>query len=584
MKRSRLFLFLFTLFGIISCNKCSKNKLKTIDLVGNAELVNKEVNKLLKERLETRSTTKPIVILQDTLVASTLLQEFYLQNKYTVTWTDKGKLKKQTEAMLSVIKNADKYGLIPEDYHYSKITRLIRLEYDSTVRKFDAVKLLEADLFLTDAYFKFIVHAGSGRFNSDSLTLEWHPEKLDTNLVSVVNYALRKNKIKEVINSFEPKNIPYQKLKQALDDYKWEFKDSHWDSLRSRESDSTTFTFRLKRRLIASHDYFEEFEGDDSVKLYKSVKNFQCKHNLVEDGKIGKLTFKELQQTKEDVIHQIEMNLERWRWNTPPKEKRYVWVNIPKFEMMVMEEDSVVMRSRVIVGQPTKQTPLLKSTITNFLIYPYWTVPYSIATKELLPILKRDTRYLRKKNFEVLDRNNYLVNPDSINWKRYSKNYFPWKLRQKIGDENSLGILKFNFNNKYGVYMHDTDNHRLFGRESRAMSHGCVRLEKFIDFASFLIREDSVKYPIDSLQTDLLKEEQKYVYVRKPIAIYIKYFTVEVDEYDEIHFFYDIYRKDEKMLKALYPLNDLSPKSKNISEKKVIKEPTGNDQTKVLAR
>jgi murein L,D-transpeptidase YcbB/YkuD len=120
---------------------------------------------------------------------------------------------------------------------------------------------------------------------------------------------------------------------------------------------------------------------------------------------------------------------------------------------------------------------------------------------------------LRRKNFDVLDGNNNVVDASKIKWKKYSKTYFPWKLRQRIGDDNSLGILKFNFNNKHGVYMHDTDNRKLFGREMRAMSHGCVRLEKFIDFAGFLIRDDSIKYPIDSLKSDLLKEQQKYVYM-----------------------------------------------------------------------
>ena len=219
--------------------------------------------------------------------------------------------------------------------------------------------------------------------------------------------------------------------------------------------------------------------------------------------------------------------------------------------MKVIEQDTLVMRSRVIVGQPEKQTPILKSTIRYFLIYPYWTVPFSIATKEILPILKRDTSYLRRKNFDVLNGINQKVDPSTINWKKYTKTYFPWKLRQGIGEDNSLGVLKFNFENKYGVYMHDTDNHRLFGREMRAMSHGCCRLEKFMDFTKFLIRDDSIRYPLDSLKLDLLKEQQKYVYIRHPIAIYINYFTVEVDNYNEIHYFLDVYKRDEKMLKSL---------------------------------
>ncbi|MCW3105489.1 MAG: ErfK/YbiS/YcfS/YnhG family protein [Bacteroidetes bacterium] len=549
MKAYRLYLLLFASLCITACNKCS-DKQKPAVLVVKPEMVDEEVNKLLNEKLGDYDTSKVIVISGDTLIAARLVADFYTQNEFKVTWTDKGELTKQGTTLFSILEHADDYGLLREDYHFDRINVLVKTARDSSSKKFDAVKLCEADLFLTDAFFKFTVHAATGRFNADSLTTEWHPEKLDTNLTVILQNALKQNKLRAAIESLEPKNEQYRRLKLALKNYKEEFKGVEWDSLASRESDSTTFNERLKQRLIASHDYSDAYSGNDSMRLMKSLKDFQCKHNLVEDGKIGKLTFKALQQTKADVIRQIEMNLERWRWTDMPKEEQYVWVNIPKFEMHVMEEDTMVMRSRVIVGAPKTRTPLLKSTIRYFIIYPYWTVPFSIITKEILPQLKRDTSYLRRKNFEVLDRNGYVIDT-MINWKKYSKNYFPFKIRQRIGDENSLGILKFNFNNKYGVYMHDTDNRRLFARENRALSHGCVRLEKFFDFAKFLVREDSVKYPVDSLRADLSREQQKQVNLRRPIAIYINYYTVEVDEHMEIHFFNDIYAKDEKMLKAL---------------------------------
>jgi murein L,D-transpeptidase YcbB/YkuD len=190
--------------------------------------------------------------------------------------------------------------------------------------------------------------------------------------------------------------------------------------------------------------------------------------------------------------------------------------------------------------------------ITNFLIYPYWNVPFKIATEELLPILKRDTSYVRRKNFDVLNEFNQVVDYTVIDWSLYNDTIFPWRLRQRMGDDNSLGILKFNFKNKYGVYLHDTDNRRLFNKEMRALSHGCIRLEKFIYLADFLIRDDSVRYPPDSLKYDLLQEKQKYIYLRKPIAIYTNYFTAEVDEWGNLFLFNDIYGYDKKMLTALY--------------------------------
>lgn len=537
---------------LVACNKCSTEKPTPIVLLEIPEKINEEVDKLIENKLSHIDTSDIIVIDKDSLIASKFIIETFKNNHYKHLWTDTANLIPQADSLLSVIKNADEQGLLPADYHYYKLDNLIKTKKDSVTKKYDAVKVYAINLYLTDAFFKFIVHLNKGRLNVDSLTAEWNPQKIDTNLVQVFEESFGANKIKEVINSFEPQNKQYQLLKQALKNFKLEFKNSNWDSLATRESDSLTFKERLKNRLIASHDYFDEFSGNDSIKLMKSIKNFQCKHFLTEDGKVGKLTFKALQRTKEDYIRDIELNMERWRLYNPPKEKRYVWVNIPKFEMRVMEDDTLVMKSRVITGAPKTQTPLLKSSIGYFIIYPYWTVPFSIIVKETLPILKRDTSYLRRKNFEVLDANNQVLDATKINWKKYSKNYFPFKIRQRIGNENSLGILKFNFNNKYGVYMHDTDSRKLFAREMRALSHGCVRLEKFVDFARFLIREDTLKYPYDSLMADLAKPKQKYVFVKKPPAIYIHYFTAEVDENNALYFFIDVYGRDEKMRKVLY--------------------------------
>lgn len=556
--RTYVFLSLIVVaLAIFSCNKPRERKPKPIVFVIRPELVNEKVIGLITNTL-INDTSELIEIADDTLFATRFVLDYYKQNNYNVCWMDKGKLCKQGFTFLNMINKAGEYGLIPSDYHVGKIDSLIKTRRDPVTQLFDAVKIAEVDLLLTDAFFTFAVHLNKGRLNRDSLTREWlssdfsfsRGKILDTNLVGLLDSAIKYNMIRPLLDSLEPKNIHYQKLKLALKDFKLEFKDSNWDSLPSPEADSL-FKEHLKQRLIASHDYFEEVEGNDSIKLLKAVKNFQCRHHLTEDGKIGKLTFKALQRTKQDYIQQIEMNMERWRWYSEPNDKQFVWVNIPKYEMQVIEGDTLVMKSRVIVGTPKNPTPILKSTIRYFLIYPYWNVPLSIATKEILPILKRDTSYLRRNNFEVLDRYNTIVTTP-INWKKYTKDYFPWKLRQRTGEDNSLGILKFNFYNKYGVYMHDTDNRRLFNREMRALSHGCVRLEKFVEFAKFLIRDDSLNYPLDSLMFDLWQENQKYVYIKHPTPIYINYFTAEVDENSSLFYYIDIYNRDEKMLKSLY--------------------------------
>lgn len=554
MNRFHITLFSLAILLFSSCDKpTAPKKSKPVVLVEKPELVNENVAKIIAGTLSTFPATQTLVLADDSLFATSFLLESYKDKRYMAIWTNKGKLTIQGDSLLQMIRMAPLDGLISSDYHLEKIDSL--LKRDKTNHTFNASRLSEADLLLTDAFFTYAVHLRTGRLNRDSLTREWHPQRVDTNLVFLLNRALRHNTISRTIHSLEPKNQQYQGLKLSLRQFLNEFNESDWDSLRSRNSDSVTFNARLKARLIASHDFViaaDDSLTSDSLLLIRAIKNFQCSNYLTPDGKIGKLTFKALQRTKADYILQIELNMERCRWGSFPKEPRYVWVNIPKYEMKVIEDDTLVMKSRVIVGSPTKNTPVLKSRIGNFLIYPYWNVPYKIATEELLPILKRDTSYLRKNNFEVLNGFNQVVDPKYVIWKKYNEKFFPWRLRQKTGDENSLGVLKFNFYNKYGVYMHDTDNHRLFNREMRAMSHGCVRLEKFLDFAKYLIREDSLTYPVDSLLVDLDMQKQKYVYIRQPIPVYIDYYTAEVNEYGELFFFIDVYGKDEKMKKALF--------------------------------
>ncbi len=551
LKHHHFFLLLFSAICIISCNKCSQGKARPIVLVTEPEHVNEEVAKLIETQLNDFDTLKVSVIADANLYAIKQVIEFYKKNNFNPIWTDKGKHLRQSDSLIDLIKNSADYGLISNDYHLGQILKLITSEKDSVTKKYDAVKISEVDILLTDALITLAVHVHKGRLNPESFKREWKGEKLDTNIVDVLNDAVKRNAIRTSIDSLEPAGKQYKALKRGLAKFKMEFKDSNWDGLLKSGMDTLTFNERLKQRLIAGHNYFKDPKISDLSNLEKAIKNFQFQHNLTDDGKIGSLTYKALQQTKQDCIWQIEMNMERWRYYDAPNENKFVWINIPKYEMKVIEQDTLVMRSRVIVGNPKMPTPLLKSTIRYFIIYPYWTVPYSIVTKEILPKLKRDTSYLNREHFDVLDRNNKLVDT-LVNWNRYKVNFFPFTLRQRIGEDNSLGILKFNFNNKYGVYLHDTNNHKLFSKDLRALSHGCIRLEKSVDFAEYLIRDDSLKYTVDQLQIDLSKPVQKYIYLKRPIPIYVNYFTIEADENNKLFYFMDVYMRDEKMLKELY--------------------------------
>jgi murein L,D-transpeptidase YcbB/YkuD len=229
---------------------------------------------------------------------------------------------------------------------------------------------------------------------------------------------------------------------------------------------------------------------------------------------------------------------------------RYVWVNLPAFRMQLIDSGQVMMESRVIVGQPKTRSPVLTSSIYNLVTMPQWTVPYSIIFNEMLPKIQKSTEYLRKENLMVVDRYDSIIPPDSIDWTKLNKKYFPYLLKQRQGDDNSLGVIKFNFQNKYDVYLHDTNARSLFSRQNRAMSHGCIRVQKWDSLARVLASTDSIRHHPDSIAQWIKRGEKRSVTLRNKTPIYIRYFTTDADE-GNIRFYEDIY-SDDKLLRDRY--------------------------------
>jgi murein L,D-transpeptidase YcbB/YkuD len=218
--------------------------------------------------------------------------------------------------------------------------------------------------------------------------------------------------------------------------------------------------------------------------------------------------------------------------------------------LRVIDTDTLVMDSRVIVGQPKTRTPLLTSNVSNFIIYPQWTVPYSIIFKEMLPKIQKNVAYLDKENLMVVDKNDSILDPHTIDWSRFNKKYFPYQLKQRQGDDNSLGVLKFNFANKYSVYLHDTNARWLFSNSSRALSHGCVRVKEFLKLADFLVRDDTLRYHPDTLKSWINRQEKHVVSGFHRVPIFIRYFSCE-GKNGKLKIYDDIYAED-RILRERY--------------------------------
>lgn len=564
--------FSYVILLLLLASSCSTEKPaeeKKV-VVKKVQDLNKIVSEQLEGILEENKNRKVLVLHKDTLLSFQFFRSLYA-GKNIELFSTRGKLNALGDTLLRIIKEARWYGLIPNDYHYTKIDSLKNNFYDKKDSTYDAYALAKADLLLCDAYFKMGAHLNKGRFYPDSLLLEWNPNKLDSNWAQTLAEGLQNKNLRAALELLEPKHEGYVLLKQEFRKYLKETENMKWDSVSFYNvTDTVKLYADLKVRLINTGDFDSTIKYStrrikvpitqhikDSCILAEAIKKFQTRMNLEPDGKLGKQTRRALAHDKEADIRQMEMALERWRWEPKEYPKKYFWVNIPSCDLHVYEwdkkqkKDTLVLFSNVVVGKPENQTPVLKSKINYLIIYPYWKVPFSIAWKEILPAVQADTSYLRRKGFEVIGAHGVPVDPRKIKWKKYNKENLPYSFRQVIGEDNSLGILKFNFNSRHGVYMHDTNSKKYFKTFYRWQSHGCIRLEQYYEAARFILREDTLKIPYDTLDRWLATPEQRKINLRKTMPIYVKYYSTVADSLG-LHRYIDVYKKDDEMARMLY--------------------------------
>lgn len=548
-----LFLSIAGVALLMSCGQEVTSNGETLVSVDDPEEVMQRVDEQVIAIIEKADTGKTWYIGGDSVTAGAEVLAFYKTTGNKSGWVDHRGLNANGDSMFAVIKDAESFGLIPRDYHVPLIDSLISTSYDSVEQSANVNKLAEADVLITDAFFAMIVHASVGRLENDSSkSRTWKIADMDTNLVTVLLQSRKNSQFRKTVEAFEPQRREYQAVKKFMNAYRAKMPLFNWEHLPDRKTDSIGFFNAIKDRLVQLGDWDTTLPGGDSLQRAAALKNFQERYHLEQDGKIGRNTLLALNMTPEDWYRQIAMNLERWRWEPEKFEKRHMIVNLPAYKMTVWEEDTIVMESRIVCGAVKTQTPELDSKVYQIVLYPYWNVPYSIAWKEILPHVKRDSSYLRKNRYEVLDRNKQVVDPNTINWKKYGKGNLPYQFRQKTGDDNALGVMKFEFHNPYAVYMHDTNAKRYFRTETRAYSHGCMRLEKYMDLAHFLLRDDSVKYPRDTFDVWVKQDTQRKINLRKPLPIHVRYFTCEVDTFGNVELHTDVYLRDERMVKVLY--------------------------------
>ena len=331
-----------------------------------------------------------------------------------------------------------------------------------------------------------------------------------------------------------------------------------------------------------------------TAELASLIKKLQEKYSLTPDGIMGYKTYKVINASPKDNINQVKANMERQRWFTRPNEGAYVYINLPVYEVAMHWEDSVK-TMRVCIGKnlpdnydalvkeytdsgwlyklpKNLETPQIASKITYMVINPTWTIPYSIIRNEMWWRLVRDPAYLSREGYKVF-RGKTEVNGDTIQWSKVNRNRIPYQIVQNPGPKNSLGTVKYMFNNPFSIYLHDTPSKSAFNKTQRAVSHGCVRLQDPILFGEYLT-QNSKEYdaddfrimmgypprdperlkdydPTDSTAAIQKLEETTIVRLEKPMPLYLDYRTVYYDREWKLHFCYDIYDQNKLILQAM---------------------------------
>ncbi|CNJ97885.1 L%2CD-transpeptidase YcbB [Yersinia aldovae] len=279
--------------------------------------------------------------------------------------------------------------------------------------------------------------------------------------------------------------------------------------------------------------------------LVAAVKRFQQWQGLTDDGVIGVRTREWLNVSPQTRATLLALNIQRLRI-LPGHVDNGIMVNIPNYSLNYYKNGTQVLSSRVIVGRPSRKTPLMSSALNNVVVNPPWNVPTSLVRQDIVPKARYDSGYFQRHGYTVLSgwsNDAQVVDPSMIDWSMISPNNFPYRLRQAPGSSNSLGRFKFNMPSSDAIYLHDTPNHGLFQKDIRALSSGCVRVNKASDLANMLLQDAGWN---DARVSSTLKQgDTTYVNIRQRIPVQLYYLTAWVAEDGKPQFRTDIYNYDK---------------------------------------
>jgi murein L,D-transpeptidase YcbB/YkuD len=546
-----LFAGTYLLFISSGCNEVEKKAPPPDVVIVQPENTEEKISETIKEYWNYAQQNQGKLSDTVQLYSINLTGKVYEGNNFQTAWSNKLSWLPIADSLFYLVEHAKEYGLFPSDYHFKSLQHIRTVIAEDSISRKNAALWSKADLLFSDAYFTMAQHLKFGRLKRDSITLRTDSVATADYYLQQFQQAVSNRSVISSLNQLEPQYNGYQQLKMGIRSFLDSASFKPYTYLVYPSKDSLGFVKLLQQRLMEGGFLTSELPIGDTSAFRAAITAYQKSKGLKATGRYSETLVRSLNNTDWEKFKRIAINLDRYKQLPDTLPSTHIWVNLPSYTFKLIDGDTLSIQSKVIVGNPKTRTPVLNSEVVNFITYPQWTVPYSIIFKEMLPKIQKDTQYLVKENLMVVDKNDSVLSPSSIDWSKLNRKYFPYLLKQRQGDDNSLGVIKFNFRNKYAVYLHDTNARWMFSKSARALSHGCVRLQQWEKLSRFLVRNDTLRYPTDTLKAWIARQEKHQVTGFPKVPIYIRYVTCEGID-GKVKFYDDIYGDDRALAEKYF--------------------------------
>lgn len=510
----------------------------------------------MRARVESAVASGSLHCRGEMICGLSLLPSFYARRDFAPAWSDARGPLPAARALVAFLEEVEEDGLDPQAYRLGLLRELLRL-MEAGGPPPEAGLVTDLDFLLTDAFLLLASHLRAGRVNPATLHGEWVVGiEHAGDFLPALEQAIETGEVATRLAAFRPPHPEYARLRAALSRYRGFEREGPFPVLpeqaRRREGEAGAIDELLRARLRREGD-LPPGSGVDEQALEEALQRFQERHGLDVDGRLGRRTLQALNFPLPARIRALELNLERWRWLPRELGDPHLRVNIPGFDLVGFAGGAAGLHMRVVAGREVRRTPVFSSGLDRIVFNPDWNIPRRIAVEDILPKARRDPGYLQRDKIRVFEHGGpeaVELDPARIDWPNLSPRDFRFRLMKDPGPHNDLGRVKFLFPNPFAVYLHDTPARALFSRARRGFSSGCIRIEKPLALAAWLLAEDPRGSP-EAIEAFLASGRTHTLRLKVPVPLHLLYMTAAVDPDGTVRFFEDLYGRDPVLDRAL---------------------------------